>query len=127
MHISATARGEHELALGQQAGNHSSFTIAKLGFAMTGENFRNGQTRRRFNLKEGAEGVVVTGVDNNSDAAEKRIAPGYRILEINQQAVSKPEDVVKKIEELKQQGRRTALLFVATPTDDKSFVPLPLK
>ena len=85
------------------------------------------ETRRRFNLKEGAEGVVVTSVEPNSDAAEKRIQPGYRILEINQQAVSKPEDLTKKIEELKQQGRRNALLFVATPQDDKSFVPLPLK
>ena len=84
-------------------------------------------TRKRFNLKEGAEGVVVTSVEANSDAAEKRIQAGYRILEINQQAVSKPEDVTKKIEELKAQGRRNALLFVATPTDDKSFVPLPLK
>ncbi len=87
----------------------------------------NADTRKRFNLKEGAEGVVVTSVDPNSDAAEKRIAPGYRILEINQQAVSKPEELAKKIEELKQQGRRNALLFVATPQDDKSFVPLPLK
>ena len=87
----------------------------------------NADTRKRFNLKEGAEGVVITSVEANSDAAEKRIQPGYRILEINQQAVSKPEDVAKKLEELKAQGRRTALIFVATPTDDKSFVPLPLK
>ncbi len=87
----------------------------------------NADTRKRFNLKDGAEGVVVTSVEQNSDAAEKRIQPGYRILEINQQAVSKPEDITKKIEELKAQGRRNALLFVATPTDDKSFVPLPVK
>ncbi len=85
------------------------------------------ETRKRFNLKDGAEGVVVTSVEDNSEAAEKRIQPGYRILEINQQAVTKPEDVAKKIDELKAQGRRNALLFVATPQDEKTFVPLQLK
>ena len=87
----------------------------------------NADTRKRFNIKDGAEGVVITSVDADSDASEKSLQPGFRILEINQQAVSKPEEVTKKLEELKAQGRRSALLFVATPTDDKSFVPLPLK
>ncbi len=87
----------------------------------------NSDIRRRFNIKDGAEGVVITSVEPNSDAAEKSLQPGFRILEINQQTVSKPEEVTKKLEELKAQGRRSALLFVATPTDDKSFVPLPLK
>ena len=87
----------------------------------------NADTRKRFNIKDGAEGVVITSVDADSDASEKSLQPGFRILEINQQAVSKPEEVTKKLEELKAQGRRSALLFVATPTDDKSIVPLPLK
>ena len=84
------------------------------------------ETRKRFNIKDGAEGVVVTSVESNSQAAEKRISAGDRILEINQEAVSKPEDVTRKLDDLKKQGRKSALLFVASPQDDKRFVPLTL-
>ena len=83
-------------------------------------------TRKKFNLKDGSEGVLVTNVEANSAAAEKRISAGDRILEINQDPVSKPEDVARKLKELKDQGRKSALLFVASPQDDKRFVPLPL-
>jgi len=34
--------------------------------------------------------------------------------------------VARKIKELKDAGRKSALLFVASPNDDKRFVPLPL-
>ena len=86
----------------------------------------NAEARKKFNLKDGSEGVLVTGVDADSPAAEKRISAGDRILEINQDPVSKPEDVARKLKELKDQGRKSALLFVASPQDDKRFVPLPL-
>ena len=84
------------------------------------------ESRKKFSLKDGAEGVLVTSVDPDSQAAEKRISAGDRILEINQDAVSKPEDVARKLKELKDQGRKSALLFVASPQDDKRFVPLSL-
>ncbi len=84
------------------------------------------EMRKRFNIKDGAEGVLVTSVEPNSQAAERRIQPGDRILEINQDAVAKPEDIARKVKELKDAGRKSALLFVASPNDDKRFVPLPL-
>jgi serine protease Do len=83
--------------------------------------------RQRFNLKAGADGVLVTSVEGDSQAAERRISAGDRILEINQETVSKPEDVARKLKQLKDQGRRSALLFIASPNDDKRFVPLTLK
>ena len=58
------------------------------------------ETRKRFNFKDGAEGVLVTSVEPGSQAAERRSQAGDRILEINQDAVSKPEDVARKIKEL---------------------------
>ncbi len=118
--------GEKQAALdaGKSGGADNRNTAQKaLGLefgALTAE------TRKRFNLKDGAEGVLVTSVEPGSQAAERRIQPGDRILEINQDAVSKPEDVARKIKELKDAGRKSALLFVASPNDDKRFVPLPL-
>ena len=84
-------------------------------------------SRKKYGIKDGAEGVLVTSVDPNSTAAEKRVNAGDRILEINQDAMAKPEDVTKKLKELKDAGRKSALLFVASPDDNKRFVPLPLE
>jgi serine protease Do len=83
--------------------------------------------RKKFSLKDNAEGVLITNVDQDSTAAEKQIKAGDRILEINQETVAKPEGVTRKLKELKDQGRKSALLFVANPQDDKRFVPLQLQ
>ena len=84
-------------------------------------------TRKKYGIKDGAEGVLVATVDPTSSAADKHVNPGDRILEINQDAMAKPEDVTKKLKELKDAGRKSALLFVASPDDNKRFVPLPLE
>ncbi len=84
-------------------------------------------SRKQYGIKDGAEGVVITRVDPNSQAADKRVNAGDRILEINQEAMATPADVTKKLKALKDQGRKSALLFVASPDDNKRFVPLPLE
>ncbi len=83
--------------------------------------------RKKYGLKDGADGVLITSVEPNSTAADKRVNAGDRILEINQESMAKPEDVVKKLKALKDQGRKSALVFVASPQDDKRFVPLALE
>ncbi len=85
------------------------------------------ESRKKFGIKDGAEGVLVVTVDPSSQAAEKRVNAGDRILEINQESMARPEDVTKKLKALKDQGRKSALVFVASPNDDKRFVPLPLE
>ncbi|WP_238306661.1 Do family serine endopeptidase, partial [Methylobacterium gregans] len=42
------------------------------------------ELRRRFSIKENVKGVVVTRVDPNSTAADKRIQPGEVIVEVGQ-------------------------------------------
>ena len=82
--------------------------------------------RKKYNLKDNAEGVLVTAVDADSVAAEKQIKAGDRILGINQENVSKPEDVTRKLKELKDLGRKSAALFIASPDNTTRFVPLQL-
>jgi serine protease Do len=71
--------------------------------------------------------VVVTSVDANSPAGEKRIVPGDTIVEINQEPVSKPSDIADRSKALKDQGRKSALLLVANAAGDVRFVALTLE
>ena len=53
---------------------------------------------RRGNLPAGTNGVIITGVDPASDAAEKGIRPGFVILSVNQQPVRAPADVTAAVD-----------------------------
>jgi serine protease Do len=68
--------------------------------------------RRRFEIKDTVKGVVVTRVNPNSPAADKRIPIGAVIVEVQQEPVSSPEDVSRRVESLKREGRRSALLLL---------------
>jgi serine protease Do len=84
------------------------------------------KARSRFAIKSEVKGVVVTSVDPNSPAADKQIKPGEVIVEINQTPVSSPQDVARRSKELKDGGRKSALLLVSTPQGEMRFVALPL-
>jgi serine protease Do len=84
------------------------------------------ELRRKFGLKDGAKGVVVTNVASDSPAGEKRVQPGDLILEVNQEAVAAPADVAKKVEAAKQAGKRSVLLLVGNAQGDTRFVAVTL-
>ena len=44
--------------------------------------------RTKYKIKDSVKGVIVTGVDGNSDAAEKRLSAGDVIVEVAQEAVT---------------------------------------
>lgn len=79
-------------------------------------------TRKTFGIAEDVEGVVISEVDPQSAAAERRIAPGDVIVEIGQEAMKTPEDVSARIEELKADGRRNALLMLSNKSGELRFV-----
>jgi len=84
--------------------------------------------RTRYQIKDTVKGgVVITAVDPRSEAAEKRLQAGEVLLEVNQEAVSDPADVLKKIKTLKGAGKKTALLIVANGQGDAHFVALPVE
>nr|WP_255448370.1 DegQ family serine endoprotease [Telmatospirillum sp. J64-1] len=70
------------------------------------------QIRERFSLAENANGVVVVAVESTGAAAEKGIRPGDLILEVSQEQVTAPNDVVSKIEAARKAGRRSVLLLI---------------
>ncbi len=73
------------------------------------------------------KGVVITGVDQSSNAAEKRLSAGDVIVEIAQEAVSTAADVQTRLDALRKDGKKTALLLVANGDGEVRFVALSLQ
>jgi serine protease Do len=82
--------------------------------------------RKRYKIKDTVKGPVVTAVDPNSPAAEKRLSAGDVIVEVGQEAVSTAVDVQNRIEQLKKEKRKSVLVLVANAEGELRFVPLPL-
>jgi serine protease Do len=80
------------------------------------------ETRATYEIASGVSGVLVTEVAENSPAAEKGIVAGDVITEIAQESVSTPSDVMERISALRGQGRRNALLMLASKTGELRFV-----
>jgi serine protease Do len=85
-------------------------------------------TRRRFNIKEGIEGVVVSTVDPSSSAAERRILVGDVIVEVQREAVKSIADLRRRVDALKASGQKRALFYVASgPEGTLRYVTLPIE
>lgn len=86
--------------------------------------------RKRFKIGETVKGVVITEVTPGSVAAQKEIAPGDVIVEVAKEEVKVPEDVERRLQEVKKAGTKTkkvlllisdgqgALRFIAVPIED---------
>ncbi len=84
----------------------------------------NKDLRTRYKIKESVKGVVVTSVDANSDAAEKRLSAGDVIVEVAQEAVSSGADIQKRVDQLKKDGKKSVLLLVSNAEGELRFVAL---
>ncbi|WGR69769.1 MULTISPECIES: Do family serine endopeptidase [unclassified Bradyrhizobium] len=80
--------------------------------------------RTRYKIKDSVKGVVVTNVDANSDAADKRLSAGDVIVEVAQEAVSSGADVQKRIDQMKKDGKKSVLLLVSNGDGELRFVAL---
>ena len=72
------------------------------------------------------DGVVVTDVDNASDAAQKGIKSGDVILEVGGLAVKNPEDVANGVKEAAKLGRKAVLMRIKSGEQTR-FVAVQLK
>ncbi|MDO9418785.1 Do family serine endopeptidase [Pararhizobium sp.] len=81
-------------------------------------------SRKTFGISEDVDGVVVTDVQPDSAAAERRIIAGDVIVEVGQESVAAPEDVTARVQELKNEDRRNAILMIANKTGELRFVTL---
>ena len=85
------------------------------------------ELRKKHKIKDKVKGVLITGVDANSAAAEKRLAPGMVIAEVQQQPVANAAELQTRVEKLKKDGKKAVVLLVVSPDGDPSFVALSLQ
>jgi serine protease Do len=85
------------------------------------------ELRKKHKIKDKVKGVLITGVDANSPAAEKRLAPGMVIAEVQQQPVANAAELQSRIDRLKKDGKKAVVLLVVSPDGDPSFVALSLQ
>jgi serine protease Do len=73
----------------------------------------------------GAQGVVVTAVDNSGVAADHGFTTGDVILEVGGKSVSTPNDVRQVVGSARTDGKRTVLMRVKSG-DNTRFIALPV-
>jgi len=82
--------------------------------------------REAFSINGDIEGIVVTEVGDRSPATERGIEAGDVIVEAGQEPVKTPEELDKRIQEARAQGRKTVLMLVSRDGDLR-YVPMPIE
>jgi serine protease Do len=124
-------RGQKEQTINVKLGNFpTGRELAKVeegDKAPATENNQLGLTLAPATGQGGAkEGVLITDVDGDSDAAQKGLKSGDVILEVGGQPVFTPEDVANGVKEAAKLGRKAVLMRVKSG-DQMRFVAVQLK
>ncbi|TVR97228.1 MAG: DegQ family serine endoprotease [Rhodospirillales bacterium] len=93
----------------QQPGEPPSLAVDALGITVAEI---DDNLREQFELGDTTAGVVVTDVEPGSIAGEHGIRRGDVIVEVGQQEVRTPADVVARVEEAREAGRASVLMLV---------------
>jgi serine protease Do len=84
------------------------------------------EMRTELNVPAGQEGLVVTSVDETSEAFEKGLRAGDVITEAGQQKLSTLAELDERIADAKEAGRKSLLLLVRRAGEPR-FVALSLE
>ena len=82
--------------------------------------------RKRYKIKESVKGVVITGVDAASVAADKRLVAGSVIVAIEQEQVAAPADVQRRVDQLEEGRQEDRVAAGGDAEGDMLFVALPI-
>ena len=118
--------GEKLAALEKKNGAAEEKPVVKKALGLDLANL-TADLRKKHNIKDKVKGVLITGVDPNSPAAEKHLLPGMVIAEVQQQPVTTAADLQTRIDRLKKDGKKAVVLLVVSPEGDPSFVALSLQ
>ena len=114
-----TSRGEADGSEEEGTGSGSSQVLGLSLVPLTGD------VAAELGVSRDTQGLVVTGIDPESAAAEKGLANGDIITEAGQQPVASLADLDARIDEAREAGRRSLLLLIRRGGEPR-FVALPI-
>jgi serine protease Do len=82
--------------------------------------------RAQFGLPKNLHGLLVMGLDRDSEIAKQGVMPGDVILDVNQNEVASTSDVKAQMEAVKKSGRNYALIRVKRGKAVQ-FITVPVK
>lgn len=82
------------------------------------------EIRNKYSIST-KQGLLIAKVNPESDAAEKRLAPGMIIIKANQRSIASVEDIRRQVDAVKKAGRGSILLMIKHG-DVQRFVALPV-
>jgi serine protease Do len=83
------------------------------------------ETRERYQIGQDQKGVLITDVAAGSPGAERGLKPGDVIVEVQQQEVNTPAEVVDRVDRVRKTDRRSVLMLIQGQ-DGPRWVPLSL-
>jgi serine protease Do len=84
------------------------------------------ELRSKFHIGKSVEGVVITEVTADSPAAQKDVKPGDVIIEVTQERVTDPQEVLARVAAIKKSGRKSVLLLISDAKGALRFVAVPV-
>ena len=84
------------------------------------------ELRGQFHIGKSVQGVVITEVDPDSPAAQKDVKPGDVIVEVTQERVTDPQEVLDRVAAIKKSGRKSVLLLISDAKGGLRFVAVPM-
>jgi serine protease Do len=110
--VGALSEGEEKMAARVSGDKESEGTREKIDDLGLTVAVIDDKLRERFEIDADTKGVVVTEVDASGNAAEKGVRPGDVIVEVSQEPVSAPADVLDQIKAAVEAKRKSLLLLI---------------
>lgn len=105
------------------SGKPGSAAVDELGVGLAS---LDDELRLKYEIPAEIDGVLITSVEPNGNAAEKQLKEGDVIVEVNQDPVSTPGNIAAKIATAVEAGKESVLLLVNS-RGDRRFVVVSVK
>ena len=108
---------------GGEGATRSTAEIEALGLTISA---LDDELRAQYNIEAEATGVVIIDVTPGSFAEEESLQPGDLITEVNQEEVGSPPEVMARVNQAQDEGKKTVLLLINRQSDLR-FVALKIQ
>ncbi|HEY1612293.1 MAG TPA: DegQ family serine endoprotease [Rhizomicrobium sp.] len=111
--VTATIGARKEEQVATNTGPRENSSLGSTGEAMgLGLASVTPEMRRNYNIDDHINGVVVTRVDPDSDAADKGIEPGDVLVSVANKSVRSPQEIKVQVASAQAAGRKSVLVLV---------------